>query len=256
VNTVQLLETNGVSNYNALQVQFQRRYRSGLAFTSNYTFARSLSDVGGTGGACTGCGQVWNNFGRDYGPSDFMVQHRFTISVDYELPFGKSRRGLAGQILKGWQLNGIYAFGTGQPFTVLNGAARQNSLGITQDRPDVVPAKSFTQSINQWFDTTQFRQQAFGTAGNEGHNAFTMPSNRRVDLSIFKDFPIRESMKLQFRTEAFNLTNTPSFGLPVGTISGFDTSGVPTQAGNFGRITTMNAFYTPRDIQFALKLVF
>jgi len=256
LNTVQLLETNGVSNYNALQVQFQRRYRAGLTFAANYTFASDLSDVGGTGGACTGCAQVWNNFGRDYGPSDFMVKHRFALSANYELPFGKTRRGLVGVLEKGWQLNGIYAFATGQPFTVLDGAARQNSVGITQDRPDLVQAQSFHQSINQWFDTTQFRQQPFGMAGNEGHNTFTMPSNRRVDLSIFKDFQLRETAKLQFRAEAFNLTNTPSFGLPVGTISGFDANGVPTQAGNFGRITTMNAFYTPRDIQFALKLIF
>ncbi|PWU07757.1 MAG: TonB-dependent receptor [Terriglobia bacterium] len=256
VNSVQLLETNGVSNYNALQVQFQRRYRAGLTFATNYTFSQSLSDVGGPGGACVGCAQVLNNFGRDYGPSDFMVKHRFTISANYELPFGKSRRGVAAYLIKGWQLNGIYAFATGQPFTVLDGSARQNSIGITQDRPDVVPAQSFQQNINQWIDTRQFRQQTFGTAGNEGHNAFTMPSNRRLDFSIFKDFAIRESVKLQFRAEAFNITNTPSFGLPVGTISGFDAAGVPTQAGNFGRITTMNAFYTPRDIQFALKLIF
>jgi hypothetical protein len=256
VNTVQLLETNGVANYNALQVQFQRRYRAGLTFAANYTFSSSLSDVGGPGGACTGCGQVWNNFGRDYGPSDFMVKHRFTISANYALPFGKALRGWAARAIQGWQLNGIYAFATGQPFTVLDGAARQNSLGVTQDRPDLVPAQAFHQTINQWFDTTQFRQQAFGTAGSEGHNVFTMPSNRRLDLSLFKDFAIKEAVKLQFRTEAFNLTNTPSFGLPVGTISGFDGGGVPTQAGNFGRITTMNAFYTPRDIQFALKLIF
>jgi hypothetical protein len=256
LNSVQLLETNGISNYNALQVQFQRRYSAGLTFVANYTFSQALSDVGGPGGACVGCAQVLNNFGRDYGPSDFLTKHRVAISANYELPFGKSYKGLLGYVAKGWQVNGIYAFATGQPFTVLDGAARQNSVGITTDRPDVVPAQGFHQSINQWFDTTQFRRQVFGTAGNEGHNAFTMPSNKRVDLSIFKDFQLKESVKLQFRAEAFNLTNTPSFGMPVGTISGVDTNGVPTQAGNFGRITTMNAFYTPRDIQIALKLVF
>jgi hypothetical protein len=260
VGTIQLLETNGVSNYNALQVTFQRRYRAGLTFASNYTFSNALSDVAGPGGACQTCAQVINNFGRDYGPSDYMVKHRFTFTANYELPFGKNLRGIAGQVIKGWQLNGIYAFATGTPFTVQDGSAAQNSFGITQDRPSVVPAKDIDQNIGQWFDITQFRRQPFGTAGNEGHNAFFLPSNKRLDLSIFKDFRITESTKLQFRAEGFNLTNTPLFAFPPGaaaaTISAFDSNGVPTSAGGFGKITTTNAFYTPRDIQFALKLIF
>jgi Carboxypeptidase regulatory-like domain len=256
VGTVQLLETNGVSNYTALQVTFQRRFSKGLTIASNYTFAKALSDVGGPGGACTGCAQVLNDFGRDYGPSDYMVKHRFTFSGNYELPFGKNLRGIGAQIAKGWQINGIYAYATGQPFTVLDGSAQQNSFGITTDRPSLVAASPFTQSINEWFDYTQFRRQPFGTEGNLGHNTFTMPRNVRLDLSVFKDFQIREAMRLQFRAEVFNLTNTPSFGLPNATIGGFDSNGVPTQAGNFAKITTMNAFYTPRDMQFALKLIF
>jgi hypothetical protein len=256
VGTVQLLETNGISNYTALQVTFQRRFSRGLTVASNYSFARSLSDVGGPGGACTGCAQVLNDFGRDYGPSDYMVKHRFTFASNYELPFGKSLRGVPGQMVKGWQINGIYAYATGQPFTVLDGSAQQNSFGVTSDRPSVVAPSPFQRSINEWFDYTQFRRQPFGTEGNLGHNTFTMPRNVRLDLSIFKDFPIREAVRLQFRAEAFNLTNTPSFGLPNATIGGFDGGGVPTQAGNFAKITTMNAFYTPRDMQFALKLIF
>jgi Carboxypeptidase regulatory-like domain len=256
VGTVQLLETNGVSNYTALQVTFQRRFSKGLTVASNYSFAKSLSDVGGPGGACTGCAQVLNDFGRDYGPSDYMVKHRFTFATNYELPLGKSLRGAAGQVVKGWQINAIYAYATGQPFTVLDGSAQQNSFGVTTDRPSVVGPAPFTQSINEWFDYSQFRRQPFGTEGNLGHNTFTMPRNVRLDLSVFKDFQIREATRLQFRAEAFNLSNTPSFGLPNATIGGFDGSGVPTQAGNFAKITTMNAFYTPRDMQFALKLIF
>jgi hypothetical protein len=63
-------------------------------------------------------------------------------------------------------------------------------------------------------------------------------------------------VKLQFRAEAFNITNTPLFGMPVNTVGGFSAAGIATQAGNFGAITATNAFYTPRDIQFALKLIF
>jgi len=256
VNSIQLLQTDGISNYHALQLTFQRRYKAGLTLASNYTFAKALSDVGGPGGACVGCAQVLNDFRRDYGPSDFMVRHRLTFTGNYELPFGKSLSGAAAQIVKGWQINAIYAYATGQPFTVLDGTAQQNSVGITQDRPNLVAAQAITQNINQWIDISQFRRQPFGTAGNEGHNVFNMPSNKRIDLSIFKDFPITESTKLQFRAEGFNITNTPLFGMPGNVISTFDSTGVPTNAGNFGRITTTNAFYTPRDIQLALKLIF
>ena len=256
VGTIQLLETNGISNYTALQVNFQRRYKSGLTFAANYSYSSALSDVGGPGGACVGCAQVLNDFGRDYGPSDFMVKHRFNVTANYELPFGKSLHGVAGQIAKGWQLNGIYSRGTGQPFTVLDGAAQQGSFGVTQDRPNFVQGKGFTQDNGQWFDVTQFQKQAFGTEGNEGHNVLNIPRNVRVDLSVFKDFAIRESVKLQFRAEGFNVTNTPVFGMPVNTIGSFDANGIATRGGNFGAITTTNAFYTPRDIQFALKLIF
>ncbi len=256
VGTIQLLETNGVANYTAMQVIFRRRLSKGLTVDSSFTWASDLSDVGSTGGACTGCGQVWNNLARDYGPSDYMAKFRYTLASNYELPFGKTWKGAAGVLGKGWQLNGIYSFGTGQPFTVLDGSAQQNSFGVTSDRPNVVAGQGYSQSINEWFDITQFAKQPFGTAGNEGHNDFTMPHNMRIDLSVFKDFRVREGWTLQFRAEGFNVANTPSFGMPGTTISGFTSAGVPTNAGNFGKITTMNAFYTPRDIQFALKLLF
>ncbi len=256
VGTIQLLETNGVANYTALQIQFQRRLSRGLTFASNYTHAQDLSDVGGTGGACTGCGQVLNNLSRDYGPSDYMVKDRFTFTGNYELPFGKGLKGLAGGVAKGWQFNGVYSFATGQTFTVLSGANTQGSFGVTSDRPSIQAGSGFTQSINEWIDVTQFVKQPFGTVGNEGHNDFTMPHNMRVDLSVFKDFRIKEGMTLQFRAEGFNVGNTPSFGMP-NTTATFNSSGVGTQTGStFGKITSMNAFYTPRDIQFALKLLF
>jgi len=197
-----------------------------------------------------------NNFSRDYGPSDYLVKDRFTATANYELPFGKNLKGAAGVVGKGWQFNGVYAFATGQPFTVLSGANTQGSFGVTSDRPSVQPGSGFRQSINEWIDVTQFVKQPFGTVGNEGHNDFTMPHNMRLDLSVFKDFRIRESMTLQFRAEGFNVANTPSFGMP-NTTATFNSSGVGTQVGStFGKITTTNAFYTPRDIQFALKLIF
>ncbi len=259
-SSIQLLKTDGISNYNAFQAQFTRRYKAGLTFAGNFTWAKALADASGPGGACGGCAQVLNDMGRDYGRSEYMSKYRFSMTGNYELPFGKKTTGVMAYLIKGWQTNGLYAFNTGQPFTILNGSPQQNTPGLTTgDRPNILPQGSFTQSIDQWFDITAFRMQPFGTEGNEGRNLFSMPSSKHLDLSVFKDIPIRESIKLQFRAEVFNVTNTPSFGLPGTTISGWSgtgTSAVPTSAGNFGKITTTNVYYTPRDIQFALKLLF
>ncbi len=79
VGTIQLLKTDGIANYKALQMTFQRRYSRGLSIASNYTWAKALSDSGGPGGACQGCGTVTNDAGRDYGPSDYMVKHPFYL---------------------------------------------------------------------------------------------------------------------------------------------------------------------------------
>ena len=122
---------------------------------------------------------------------------------------------------------------------------------------DVVPASpGFKRSVGEWFDITQFRKQPFGTAGNEGENDFWMPGFHNLDLSIFKNFQIRESMNLQFRAESFNLSNTPQLGVPNLTVASYNSAGVPTNAGAFGAITATNTFSTPREIQFALKLIF
>ena len=271
VSFIQYLTSNGISNYNALQATFQRRYRAGLTFAANYTYARAQSDMGeGARTACFGCG-LWNaNPSYDYGNSDLDVRHRIALTANYELPFGKSLKGAAGQIVKGWQVNGIYLFSGGLPLTVINSSNPQSNLGvaggglatnISGDRPNRLQGSSnFERDINHWFDVTAFTLQPFGHAGNEGHNAFYAPAQRRLDFSLFKDFPIRESIKLQLRVETFNLTNTPSFAWPTYTVSGWTstTAGTanPTQAGNFGKITATSAFYTPRDIQFALKLLF
>jgi hypothetical protein len=189
----------------------------------------------------------------------YMVRHRFTFSSTYELPFGKNLKGVSGAFAKGWQLNGIYVYSTGIPFTVVDGIDTQNTAlsGGNDERMNVVPVSSgFTRSINEWFDITQFRQQKFGTAGNEGMDPFFMPPYRHLDLSVFKDFKIRESMRLQFRAEGFNVSNTPNFGMPNLTVASYNSAGVPTNAGLFGAITSTNTFAKPREIQFALKLIF
>jgi hypothetical protein len=193
------------------------------------------------------------------------MRHRFVFMANYLLPLGQSAKGALRQLIGGWELNGIFLQSTGVPFTVLNSENIQGTASYqgtsTGNRPDQIAGKDITPSLSQWFDITAFRRQPLGTAGRSGHNTLYMPGMQRIDFSIFKSFPIRESVKLQFRAEFFNLFNHPAFGAPSATISGWsgptsDANATPTAAGNFGKITSMNTNYTPRDIQFALKLIF
>jgi hypothetical protein len=265
VSSVSVLRSNGASDYHSLQTAFQRRFKNGLTLSANYTWAHSLSNSRGPEGTFVGQGVVpqWATW-YDWGNSFFDIRHRIAVTVNYELPFGKSLRGVAGQIVKNWQVNAITLYSTGYPFTVTNtGNPQQNTGTINNngDRPNRLQSSSgFTPTIDQWFDTSAFYLQPWGTAGNEGANPYYGPDMKRLDFSVFKTFPITERVKLQFRAETFNLTNSPSFSPPTSTIAGWTSSdpatASPTLAGNFGKITRTSPFYTPRDIQFALKLMF
>ena len=259
ITQIQQLRTDGNSNFNAFQLIAQRRYSAGLTLSGNYTFGKAMSDVGGGFGQCATCMTVLNNFRRDWGPSDFMQRHRVAVTANYELPFGKSLKGVSAVLAKGWQVNGVYAYMSGLPQQVSLGAPRFGTGSPAgADRPDAGTCtnSSFQQSINQWFDISCYRAQPQGTTGNLGHNTLTGPPVFRFDASLFKDFTITETKRLQFRLEGFNVTNSPNFAAPTLAIGGFDANGIPTTAGNFGRITSTNGNYTPRDIQFALKFIF
>jgi hypothetical protein len=131
----------------------------------------------------------------------------------------------------------------GIPVDITNSAARSNTGG--SDRPNVVgnPYTGFTQSAYQWFNTAAFAAQPLYTFGNLGRNVVHTPGRRSLDLAIHREFNIREQMRLQFRAEGFNVTNTAPFALPAASFG----------ASNFGVISSAGL---PRNVQLALKLLF
>jgi hypothetical protein len=130
----------------------------------------------------------------------------------------------------------------------VDGAPQINLPGITSDRPDQIASASLSNpTIEEWFNTTAFQPQVKGTAGNERSNSVYGPHARVLNISAMKEFPIKEALRLQFRAECFNLTNTPNFAAPGNDIS------VP---GTFGVISSTAANMNPREFQFALKLMF
>jgi hypothetical protein len=236
------------NNYNSLQINVQRRFTNGLGFGGAYTWSRALG-VGDDQPGFTIPGFVRE---RHYGPAGFDRTHMVTINHLWEVPFGKGKpylnSGAGAWILGGWQLNGILRFVTGAPFSITANAGPCNCPG-NGNFADVVRATSTLGGVGPgqlYFDTGAFAAPAANSFGNAGRNIVRGPGFGNYDFSVFRMFPIRERARLEFRSEFYNLTNTPRFGNPVGNVN----------AGNFGQITgTLNG-EGERDIQFALRLVF
>ena len=221
------------TSYQGLQTTLEHRYQNGLSLLGTYSWSHSLDNEP----------SIRNNPPAERGNSFLDLRQRFTFLGDYALPFAKGGKGAAAFLAKDWGIQGIVVLTTGIPFDITNSAARSNTGG--GDRPNVVgdPTSGFHQSIYQWFNTSAFVSQPLYTYGNLGRNVLHMPGRRSLDLAFHRDFVSKEALRLQFRGEAFNITNTPPFGSPGGSF-GSATFGVISSAG------------LGRNVQLGLKLLF
>ena len=263
------------SNYNALQVKFERRFSKGVYILNSFTWSKAIDNVSQVleePGGNEGRPQNLFNMAADRGIGAYDQPFNNTTSFVWELPFGKGRAWLGNlpyaldAALGGWTLTGINAMYSGQavnfrytPSPVTANLA--SFLGGIALRPNLVgdPLLSNGRTIDRWFNTEAIRlptqDQPFG---NAGRNIGRGPSVYQFDLGLQKSFAvpvINESSKLEFRAEFFNLLNKTNFGTPSGTATGivFNADGTLRTAGGFGTIrSTLQA----RQIQFALKLSF
>jgi hypothetical protein len=153
---------------------------------------------------------------------------------------------LTGALLAGWQVNVIAFWQSGLPFTVVNATPRSNTgVGANGDRPDRICSGQLRDpSVSKWFDTGCFVPQALNTLGNSARNILYGPPQRRLDVSILKNSGLG-SGRLEIRAECFNVTNTPSFGVPNASLG----------SAAFGTITT-TANAPPRQFQLGVKYLF
>jgi hypothetical protein len=154
------------------------------------------------------------------------------------------------------------SWAAGQPFTVTNATnVSGQAFGVAaSDRPNVVGKPMLdagSRGVTHFFNTAAFVKQTnpnaticatctVGVLGNSPRNNLYGPHYRHVDMSLIKNFPIHEATHVEFRAEAFNITNTANFATPVATLG----------SSTFGQLTATSSGYTPRVFQFALKLVF
>jgi outer membrane receptor protein involved in Fe transport len=234
--TIQGVFHEGSSRYNALESSIRRQ-------SAHYTFQWSLT---------------WaKNMVRSWvyaydrsafpGPTGYPLSNKVHFIAD--LPFGKGRTwlsqgGLLNQIVGGWTVSGFATFDSGQYLTV-DWSGDSANVSVSGVRPTRIGSGIVSNpNPKRWIDPAAFTAPVPGTFGNSGTGILTGPSSRSFDTGIFKVFQIRETLRLQFRTEMFNAFNHPNLDRPQTTANGI----------YFGQI--LSKVQEPRVIQFALRMTF
>lgn len=243
-------DTFGVSAYHALQAKIEKRFAQGLTTTVSYTYSKMMDDNhGGFGGEPLSGGgfQNWNNRRADWAVSALDQTHRFIANAVYELPFRRDQKGVLGRFAGGWELGAILSFFSGGPLGIGSAVNNTFSQGGGQ-RPNWngVSGKLDNPTPDRWFDTSVFSAAPAYTFGNAPRTfgGSRYDGANSLDLSLIKNTTLKEKLRLQFRAEFFNLTNTPQFG-PPNTVFGSPQFGIVAAQAN-----------QPRIIQFALKLLY
>ncbi|QEE29120.1 TonB-dependent receptor [Terriglobus albidus] len=254
-STVSSQDTRSNSEFHSWQNSLKQSYANGVTFILSYTWGKSIDGGGGIGSGSTSSGAPQNiyNLRAERAVSDFNVAHRLVFSPVAQLPFGKGKKwlnsGVSGAIAGGWQVSGIFQFQTGRPFTITNSSTNNSRSFGNADRPNIVAGQdpnAGPKTVAQWFNTAAFSLAPTTRFGNAGRNIVVGPKFTQLDLTLSREFPILEHLRGQFRAESFNLLNHPNFFNPL-------TTGLQFGATGFGALTQA---YTPRDLQFSLRILY
>ena len=268
--------SQGISNYNALQVDLRRTFANGFQLRGNYTWSKNLDN-----------GSAWNtsvsantpafvsyptNPSLDYGPAATDIRHLASINGTYDLPIGRNHvlgsnfSPFFNRAVSGWTLSGIAALQSGFPFSPQLG---YNPTGSGDSRNPIRPnlnpnfhGNLYPRTPGQFFNAAAFLAPAYGTVGNLGRDTLVGPNLANLDLSLLKSTQISERIHAQFRAEFFNLLNHTNFATPnpvvfssgptQGTVANQTTAVVASPTAGVITATATNS----RQIQFGLKFLF
>jgi len=261
----------GKMNYNALQAVFQKRFSRGLEYQVAYTYSKCMTDNSGyygTWGDTQGApaSPYYQNLydpSADYAPCYFDAKHVLSSYAVYELPFGRGKKwagnagGVVNQIAGGWSINPIISLHTGFPLALYDSGSAPNNVNSRGQRPNCGAGagrvfgrrNAFAPTSGkyigyQWFDNTPYTAtgpEQFGNCPAQG--PVRGPGFANVDLSVQKNFPVTERVRVQFRADFLNAFNRVNLNTPSGSCCG-------------GTMGLVNTSQDPRNIQFALKLYY
>ncbi|HEY1270852.1 MAG TPA: carboxypeptidase regulatory-like domain-containing protein [Terriglobales bacterium] len=255
----QLFASDAWSNYHSLQITAGHRFAKALHFQAAYTYSKALDATSSGNTAFNTAINDQTNLRNSYGPSDFDRTHRLVINYTWDLPFLAHSQGLASAVLGHWTLSGITTFQSGTPFTVIDAGG---GLGFNLSSPNTSTAtlnSGFTLSSAQTGGDIHSRIDQYFVAGaisgapvigpngetgfgNLSRNSFRGPFQQNWDVSLGKNFRIRENANFKVSADFFNIWNHPIFNSPTQL-----PNAAIFNAGGFGQILTTKG--TPRLIQ-------
>ena len=253
--------TWGDSEYNAMQLKVNKRTTHGVSFLGVYTFSKLMSNVSPAEAPVDGTNPTTQNFydlAAEKSVSEMNVTQSLIANTVAALPFGPGMRflsgthGLAAKLIGGWQASGILIEQTGFPLVMATSAI----TGSGGTRPNYVPgvnpalssSRPLPQKVQEWFNTAAFGLPLAFTFGNASRVESSVhgPDLHNLDFAMMKETVFHDRYAMEFRAEAFNLTNTPHFDVPDTTVT--DTA--------YGQLNALLPSPPPREVQFALKLSF
>ena len=271
IGPIRTLTNDDGSIMHGLQVKFEKRFSSDWTMLTSYAWQHT---IGQTEEDEYYEPQDTHNMAAERGDNAPDYRHQFSSAWAYQLPFGPNKKFLSNSgpihwLAEGWQINGIVSMHSGEALTPIldfdptntnSGAPRPDITGNPYNfsSAESVGCPTNHQTIQCWYNPAAFAipqlapGQTFATLfGDARRGSLRGPAEYNVDASVFKNFRFGEQWNLQFRAEAFNLFNTPEFGLPNPATDAVGSPGVLPLAASI-----TSTVHPSRELQFALKLSF
>jgi hypothetical protein len=259
-----VIDNTATSDYNALQLKFQRRFAKGLQALASYTFSHSI-DISSTDAAFAFLDPIGSIAAKDRGNSDFDIRHSFTGAVVYDLPNPATNKGF-GKTLENWSVDSFLIFRSAPPVNIV-GAEISGGVAVFMPRPDMnfgLPLMLYGAQYpgGKAFNPAAFVPAPTGMQGDLGRNVLRGFGAWQADIGLQRQIRLTVETALAFRVEFFNIFNHPNFGNPVNTLSSplfgqsTQTLGNSLVGGNNAGFSPLYQIGGPRSIQLALKLQF